>query len=50
VGEGGANPIDSHWPGNVLDLLRAQILKHKGQPVAHVIVNRIGDEHPAGVC
>jgi hypothetical protein len=29
--------------------LLAQILKDKGQPVAHLIVNRIGDEHPAGI-
>jgi hypothetical protein len=27
----------------------AQILKDKGQPVAHMIVNRIGNEHPAGI-
>jgi hypothetical protein len=29
-------------------LLLAQILKHKGQPVAPLVVDRIGDEYPAG--
>jgi len=38
-----------HRPGDVLDLLLAQILKDKGQPVAHLIVDRIGDEHSAGI-
>jgi hypothetical protein len=42
-------PVDPHGPGNVFDLLLAQILKDKGQPVAHVIVDRIGDQHPAGI-
>jgi hypothetical protein len=27
----------------------AQIFKDKGQPVADVIMNRIGDEYPAGI-
>jgi hypothetical protein len=49
VGEGPADPKDPDRPGNVLDLLFAQILKYEGQPVAHVIVDRIGDEHPAGI-
>src|SRR6266481_2547460 len=49
VGEGHANPVDPHWPGNVLDLLLAQILEDKGQPVAHVIMDRVGDEHSAGI-
>src|SRR5271170_6958975 len=44
-----ANAIDPHRTGNVLDLLFAQILKDKGQPVADVVMNRIGDEHPAGI-
>ena len=43
------NPVDPHRAGNVLDLLLAQILEGKGQPVAHLIMNRIGDEHPAGI-
>src|SRR5439155_18697379 len=41
--------VDPYRPGNVLDLLLAQILKHKGQPVADVVVNRVGDEYPAGI-
>src|SRR5262249_17296538 len=40
---------DPHWPRDVLDLLLAQILKDKGQPVAHVIMDRVGHEHTAGV-
>ena len=44
-----ANPVDPHRPGDVLDLLLAQILEDEGQPVAHVVVDRIGDEHPAGI-
>jgi len=49
MGEGRANPVDPHRPGNVFDLLLAQILKDKGEPVAHVIMNRTGDEDPAGI-
>jgi hypothetical protein len=49
VGEGRTNPIDAYWPGNVFDLPLAQILNDKGQPVADVVVDRIGDEHPAGI-
>src|SRR5215470_9783884 len=37
-----------YWPSNVLDLLLAQILKDKRQPVAHLVMDRIGDEHAAG--
>src|SRR4029077_4552004 len=44
-----SNPVDPNRPGDVLDLLLAQILEDKGQPVAHVIMDRIGDEHPAGI-
>jgi len=44
-----ANPVNPHWPSDVFDLLLAQILKDKGQPVAHVVVNSIGDQHPAGI-
>src|SRR5271166_3709029 len=44
-----ANPVDPHRPGNVLDLLLAEILKDKRQPIANVIMNRVGDEHPAGI-
>jgi hypothetical protein len=49
VGEGCANPEDPHRAGDVFDLLLAQILKDKGQPVAHLVMDRIGDEHPAGI-
>ena len=49
VGEGCANPVDPHRPSDVLDLLLAQILEDKGQPVAHVVMHGIGDEHPAGI-
>ena len=48
-GAGVANPVDPHRPGDVLDLLLAQILEDEGQPVAHVVVDRVGDEHPAGI-
>jgi hypothetical protein len=48
-GAGVANPVDPDRPGNVFDLLLAQILEGKGQPIAHVVVDRIGDEHPAGI-
>src|SRR5215831_10113770 len=51
-GSGGAvvaDPVDPDRPDNVLDLLLAEILEDKEQPVAHVVVDRIGDEHPAGV-
>src|SRR6266481_6503447 len=41
--------VDPHRPGDVLDLLLAQILEEEGQPVADVVMNRIGDEHPAGI-
>jgi hypothetical protein len=33
-GSGVANPVDR--PGNVFDLLLAQILKHESQPVARI--------------
>jgi len=51
VGEGvfPQQAVDPHRAGDVLDLLLAQILKGEGQPVANVIVNGTGDEHPAGI-
>jgi hypothetical protein len=49
VGALGSDPVDPHRPGDVLDLLLAQILEYKGQPVANVVMDRIGDEHPAGI-
>jgi hypothetical protein len=44
-----SNPVDPHRPSDVFDLLLAQIVEGKGQPIADVIVDRIGDKHPAGV-
>ena len=44
-----SHPVDMHQPGNVLDLLLAQIVEDKGQPVAHLVVDCIGDEHSAGI-
>jgi hypothetical protein len=44
-----ANPVDPHRPGNVLDPLCAEIPTDKGQPVAHLVMDCIGDEHPAGI-
>jgi len=35
--------------GHVLDLLLAQILEDEGQPVTHLVVDRVGDEHAAGI-
>ena len=43
------NPVDPHRPGDVLDLLLAQIFEDKGQPVAHVVMDRVGDANPAGL-
>jgi hypothetical protein len=45
----GSHPVDPHRPDDVLDLLLTQILKAKRQPVANLIMNRIGNEHPAGI-
>jgi len=41
--------VDAHRAGDVLDLLLAQILEEEGQPVAHLVVDRVGDKHPAGI-
>jgi hypothetical protein len=49
LGSAVAHPVDPHGPGDVLDQLLAQIFKDKGQPVAGVIMYRIGDEYPAGI-
>ena len=35
--------------GNVFDLLLAEILEDKRQPAADVVMNPIGDEHPAEI-
>jgi len=44
-----SHPVDPHRPRNVLERLPPHILKDKGQPVANMVLNRIGDEHPAGI-
>src|SRR5204863_1697488 len=49
VGEGCAHAVDPHRPCDVLDLPLAQILKEEGHPVAHMVVDDIGDEHPADI-
>jgi hypothetical protein len=49
LGGGVANPVDAHRAGDVLDLLLAQILEEEGQPVAHLVMNRVGDEHRTGI-
>src|ERR1700730_15766274 len=49
LGDGIANPIDPHWPGDVLDLLLTQIVKSKWQPVANVVIDCIRNEHSTGV-
>jgi hypothetical protein len=40
------NPVHPHGPGDVLDLLIAQILKPKGQSVADVVIDCIRNEYP----
>ena len=42
-----ADAIDPHRPGDVLDLLLAQILEGQIEPAAHVFLHRAGDEDPA---
>ena len=41
--------VDPHWAGDVFNLLLAQIFEDKGQPIADVVMDRVGDEHPAGI-
>ena len=43
------NPVHPHSSGDVLDLVLAKILKGEGEPVAHVVMHCIGDEHSAGL-
>jgi hypothetical protein len=43
---GVANPVDPHWPGDVLDLVLAEILKRKRQPVADVVVTVLETSTP----
>ena len=39
-GDDVANPVDPHGPGDVLDLLLAQILEGEGKPISNVVMNR----------
>ena len=41
------NSVHSYWPRDVLDLLLAKIMEAKGQPVADMFINGIGNEHPS---
>ena len=47
LGEG--DPVDPQRPGDVLDPMLAEVLEEVGQPVAHVVVHRAGDEHAARI-
>jgi hypothetical protein len=38
-----------HWPGDVLDLLLAQILEHEIELVAHLVMHDPADADPAGL-
>ncbi len=51
VGEGAfrSDTVDPHRSGDVLDLLLAEVIEDKGQPVADVIVNRVGHKHGTGL-
>src|SRR5437868_8512188 len=49
MGEGRADPVDPHRPRDVFDLLLAEMLEGEGQPVAYMVIDRVGDEHPAGI-
>jgi hypothetical protein len=44
-----AHPVGSHWPGDVLDMLFAQVLKHELEPVAHLITHDPADADPTRV-
>src|SRR6516164_9606823 len=43
------HPVDPHRAGDVFDLPLAQVLEDEGQPVANLVMDRVGDEHPAGI-
>src|SRR6516165_7483370 len=43
------DPVDPYRPGDVFDLLLPQILKGKRQPVADLVMDRVGDEDPARI-
>src|SRR5262249_54341391 len=42
-----ANPVNTHWPRDVFDLLLAQILEGEIEPVAHLIAHDAADANPA---
>ena len=46
---GPREPCKPVLAGHVLDLPFTQILRDKGQPVAHLVMDRVGDEHSAGI-
>src|SRR5262249_3111611 len=48
---GGAipDPGGMHWPGDVLDLLLAEIVEGVIEPVAHLIANDPADADPTGI-
>jgi len=39
--------VDAYWPGNVLDVLLAQIFEREGELVAHLIAHHPADADPA---
>jgi len=44
------NPIYTHWPGDVLDLLLAEILEGGIQLVADLVAHDPADADPARLC
>src|SRR5215469_2330088 len=44
-----AQPIDTNWPRNVLDVLLAPILERVSELVADLIADHSGDANPAGL-
>jgi hypothetical protein len=48
-GSGIANPVDPHWPGDILELLLAQILKGEIELVAHLVADDPADANPPGL-
>jgi hypothetical protein len=41
------NPMDAHWPGNVLYLLLTHVLEPEVELVAHLIAHDPADANPA---
>src|SRR6516164_5823465 len=39
------DPVHTHWPGDVLDLLLAEVLKAEFEPVAHLIADDPADAY-----